>query len=326
MINELYPAPSTTEEDAFALVRAATNISRARKQNDAAALTVALDENLQLWTAIQTLMEKKDHPLPAQTKENLLKLAKFVVAKTVSEGCEASDKTLDTLENMNLQIARGLMESIRLPPVKENAAVLIQTAQRLADAAKNNDKNALIEALDTNLHLWIALKTLAETKRLGTDDAVAANIARLAKYVSEKTFECGADISEETLSGFININMQIAEGFLESKCLSGTEEDALALLRAALMLAEAKDKNDQNRLVEALNNNMELWTGIKTLVSAKNHPLAKEIKDNLVRLADFSIGKTFEIGANTAHKTIDTLININLQISEGLLERVKFAA
>ena len=116
MINELYPAPSTTEEDAFALVRAATNISRARKQNDAAALTVALDENLQLWTAIQTLMEKKDHPLPAQTKENLLKLAKFVVSKTVSEGCEASDKTLDTLENMNLQIARGLMESIRLPP------------------------------------------------------------------------------------------------------------------------------------------------------------------------------------------------------------------
>ena len=87
--------------------------------------------------------------LPAKQKKgitgdvSLLKLAKFVVSKTVSEGCEASDKTLDTLENMNLQIARGLMESIRLPPVKENAAVLIQTAQRLADAAKNNPKKAL---------------------------------------------------------------------------------------------------------------------------------------------------------------------------------------
>lgn len=68
MINELYPAPSTTEEDAFALVRAATNISRARKQNDAAALTVALDENPQLWTAIQTLMEKK-RPSPARTNQ-----------------------------------------------------------------------------------------------------------------------------------------------------------------------------------------------------------------------------------------------------------------
>lgn len=326
MTNQLYPALSTTEEDAFALIRAATNISRARKQNDAAALTIALDENLQLWTAIQTLMEKKEHPLPAQTKEKLLKLSRFVVAKTIAEGCEASDKTLDTLENMNLQIARGLMESIRLPPVRENAAVLIQTAQKLADAAKAGDKKALIEAMDSNLHLWVALKTLAETKRLGTDDAVAANIARLAKYVSEKTFECGADISEETLSGFININMQIAEGFLESKYLSGTEEDALALLRAAILLAEAKDENDAGRLVEALNNNMELWTGIKTLVGAKSHPMAKEIKDNLIRLADFAIGKTFEIGADTAHKTIDTLININLQISEGLLERVKFAA
>ncbi len=326
MTNQLYPALSTTEEDAFALIRAATNISRARKQNDAAALTIALDENLQLWTAIQTMMEKKEHPLPAQTKENLLKLSRFVVAKTIAEGCEAPDKTLDTLENMNLQIARGLMESIRLPPVRENAAVLIQTAQKLADAAKAGDKKALIEAMDSNLHLWVALKTLAGTKRLGTDDAVAANIARLAKYVSEKTFECGADISEETLSGFININMQIAEGFLESKYLSGTEEDALALLRAAILLAEAKDENDAGRLVEALNNNMELWTGIKTLVGAKSHPMAKEIKDNLIRLADFAIGKTFEIGADTAHKTIDTLININLQISEGLLERVKFAA
>ena len=56
--------------------------------------------------------------------------------------------------------------------------------------------------------------------------------------------------------------------------------------------------------------------GYALLNGAKKVKLfGEEIKDNLIRLADFSIKKTFEIGTNTAHAAIDTLININLQIS-----------
>ena len=42
---------------------------------------------------------------------NLLKLANFVVSKTLLNGCDAQKATLDTLENMNLQIAEGLLEA-----------------------------------------------------------------------------------------------------------------------------------------------------------------------------------------------------------------------
>lgn len=99
-----------TQRDALALLQAATNISHARQERDKAGLTLALDENLQLWTAIKTLVSRKDHPLCDTAKENLIKLADFVVAKTLTDGNEATETTLDTLENMNLQIAEGLLE------------------------------------------------------------------------------------------------------------------------------------------------------------------------------------------------------------------------
>lgn len=102
---------SVSEEDALALLRSATNISQARQAGDKAGLTIALDENMQLWTAIQTLASRQDHPLNDGAKKNLIKLANFVVSKTIKYGCDACDKTLDTLENMNLQIAEGLLEN-----------------------------------------------------------------------------------------------------------------------------------------------------------------------------------------------------------------------
>lgn len=99
------------QQDALALLRAATNISNARALGDKAALAKALDENMQLWTGIQTLLKRGGHPLPNEIKSNLLKLANFVVSKTLLNGCDAKDGTLDTLENMNLQIAEGLLEA-----------------------------------------------------------------------------------------------------------------------------------------------------------------------------------------------------------------------
>ncbi|MBO4520501.1 MAG: hypothetical protein J5787_04785, partial [Alphaproteobacteria bacterium] len=46
-----------------------------RQNQDKAGLTLALDENLQLWTAIQTLVSREDHPMNAEAKTNLIKLA-----------------------------------------------------------------------------------------------------------------------------------------------------------------------------------------------------------------------------------------------------------
>ncbi len=113
------------------------------------------------------------------------------------------------------------------------------------------------------------------------------------------------------------------------RTLTATEENALALSQAALLLDNARsertpnvgaDGSEPTRLTAALRHNAELWIGIQTLVKRANGALAPEVKANLQRLGDFVIGITLRDGESMPDETVDTLININLQISEGLLQ------
>jgi len=99
------------------------------------------------------------------------------------------------------------------------------------------------------------------------------------------------------------------------------EEDALALTQAALEISRAFEANDEKRLASALDQNLRIWVGIRTLVSQAENPLPISIKDNLIRLSSFVAQKTFEMQNGANAKTIDALTNANLQISEGLLEK-----
>jgi flagellar biosynthesis regulator FlaF len=99
------------------------------------------------------------------------------------------------------------------------------------------------------------------------------------------------------------------------------EEDALALTQAALELSRAFEAKDEKRLAAALDLNLQVWVGIRTLVSQSENPLPIAIKDNLIRLSSFVAQKTFEMQNGANAKTIDALTNANLQISEGLLEK-----
>ncbi|MDX2223532.1 MAG: flagellar biosynthesis regulator FlaF [Rhodospirillaceae bacterium] len=103
--------------------------------------------------------------------------------------------------------------------------------------------------------------------------------------------------------------------------LSLAEEDALALTQSALEISRAHEHKDDKRLAAALDRNMQLWVGIRTLVSASNNPLPISIKDNLIRLSSFVAQKTFDMQNGPNQKTIEALVNTNLQIAEGLLER-----
>ncbi len=99
------------------------------------------------------------------------------------------------------------------------------------------------------------------------------------------------------------------------------EEDALALTQAALDISRAFEAKDEKRLAAALDHNLQVWVGIRTLVSQAENPLPISIKDNLIRLSSFVVQKTFEMQNGANAKTIDALTNANLQISEGLLEK-----
>ena len=110
--------------------------------------------------------------------------------------------------------------------------------------------------------------------------------------------------------------------------LSISEEEAFDLSRAAVMLDQANgmlDRAKQNRadkaaLAAALNHNLELWVAIQGIVARRDSELPEKVKDNLISLGNYVADTTFKSADGLKDETIDTLININLQISEGLLE------
>lgn len=102
--------------------------------------------------------------------------------------------------------------------------------------------------------------------------------------------------------------------------MSLLEEDAFALTQAALEISKAQESNDEKRLAAALDRNLQLWVGIRTMVDSAENPLPAEVKENLSRLSHFVAQKTFEMQDGANDKTLEALANTNLQIAEGLLE------
>lgn len=98
--------PSVREMDALALAQAAVGLDRARGKS--AELAAALEANLELWVAIRTLVSAPGNLLPAGIRDNLIRLSRFVAGTTCNDGVAISEHRLNTLININLQIAEGL--------------------------------------------------------------------------------------------------------------------------------------------------------------------------------------------------------------------------
>jgi hypothetical protein len=102
--------------------------------------------------------------------------------------------------------------------------------------------------------------------------------------------------------------------------LSLTEQDAFSMSQAAVLLDQARAKGDLKALAAALDHNLELWVGIRTLVSRPEVRASQNVQENLTKLANYVADATMSHGIEIPEKTLDTLINIDLQVSEGLLE------
>lgn len=105
------------------------------------------------------------------------------------------------------------------------------------------------------------------------------------------------------------------------------EQQAYKLAEAAMLMDRSRaTKDDGAAVMAALDNNLEVWAAFTTVASMPDSPLAANVRDNLVRLRAFVAGHTVRrSGDHIPDSTLDTLININLQISEGLLEGQKKA-
>ena len=107
-------------------------------------------------------------------------------------------------------------------------------------------------------------------------------------------------------------------GAADTGDLTTHEQVAFGLSKAAVMLDQSRE--NQDKLAAALDNNMEVWVAIRTIVSREGSNLPEDTKTNLVKLSQFVTQTTMAQGVEMPMEIVDTFININLQISEGLLE------
>ena len=99
------------------------------------------------------------------------------------------------------------------------------------------------------------------------------------------------------------------------------EMDAAAFSQAAYVLDQAKQKlSDSDFFEKALKYNQLLWSIIQADVAEKDNKLPDEVKANLMSLSLFVDRQTTKGLSDPNEELFDSLISINLNISEGLLE------
>lgn len=101
------------------------------------------------------------------------------------------------------------------------------------------------------------------------------------------------------------------------------EEEATIFLNSAMALAKASTSGNGHEIISALDNNLKLWVEIETSLKNAKNLLPEDIKTNLVKLSKFVERLILSKGIEMSKSDFDCLININMQISEGLLEAVK---
>ncbi len=211
---------------------------------------------------------------------------------------------------------------------EEEAKILMGFAQALSKAAVSNDDHIKLLTLDENLKLWVEIESSLKSAKNLLPQEIKDNLLKLSKFVERLTLSKGISMSKSDFDCLANINMQISEGLLAVVRNSLAKEEAFSLLKCAVDLSSARENNNSEELVSALDNNLQLWVYIKTLAKAKDTKLPEETKSNLIKLADYVSSKTLEIGKdinNVNDKVLDSMINTNLQISEGLICNQKIA-
>ncbi|WP_202943983.1 flagellar biosynthesis regulator FlaF [Parvibaculum lavamentivorans] len=104
------------------------------------------------------------------------------------------------------------------------------------------------------------------------------------------------------------------------------EFEATILTRAAGQLQRIRDNwtnETASALRDALLYNRRIWTVFAASAAEKEHPLPREIKQNIANLAIFIFKRTSEIESSRepAPQLLDTLIMINREIAAGLYSR-----
>ena len=99
------------------------------------------------------------------------------------------------------------------------------------------------------------------------------------------------------------------------------ETDAIVLRQAADRLQKAQQSPENDHFEETLLYNQLIWTVIQSEMTSEN-PLSDEIKANLVSLSIFVDKQTVKALGTREPELLNTLIDINRNISLGLERRL----
>lgn len=105
--------------------------------------------------------------------------------------------------------------------------------------------------------------------------------------------------------------------------IKDAEEEAKILLGFATSISKAATSGNEYKILTALDANLKLWVEIETSLKSAKNLLPADIKGNLLKLSKYVERLTLSKGVKMSKSDFDSLININMQISQGLLESVK---
>lgn len=101
--------------------------------------------------------------------------------------------------------------------------------------------------------------------------------------------------------------------------------EAWALLESARELSRSRGAST-DLFLTALRRNWRLWTIFQASLLAPDCTMPAEIRGNLLGLANFIDKRTAELLTKPDPARVDALININVQIGEGLLAGARASA
>ncbi|PCJ71804.1 MAG: hypothetical protein COA62_04350 [Rhodobiaceae bacterium] len=116
------------ELEATLLIQAASRLQKHQDNWDPRSkdLSAALQFNRQIWTIFASAVTDESNELPLDIRQNLANLALFVFKQTVAVQASSDPQKLDSLININRQIAAGLFQKQNL---STQAAPTIPAAQ-----------------------------------------------------------------------------------------------------------------------------------------------------------------------------------------------------
>jgi len=103
------------------------------------------------------------------------------------------------------------------------------------------------------------------------------------------------------------------------------QTEAWALLQAARELSQTKS-GPREQFLAAMRRNWRLWTIFQASLLSPDCAMDAAVRGNLLGLANFIDKRSMELLSKQDPELIDPLININLQIGEGLLAGARAAA